>query len=382
MKKEIREVIDCIVNKQLVSIMNGTEILPGHNGPYYDNETKARNLSHWICIFGEYYVNKKEEKYKKVVEKLAKYYKSNKDFSKIGLYECRKSHDKDHVNGTIGQAWIIEGLIMAYKITSDNFFIDRAINIFNLFPFDEKNGLWSIIDIDGHNYGIDMTYNHQLWFAASGAEILNYKSNQTIFNKINIFLQKSKKNFKVLPSGLIYHFVCSGKSFFERLKNNLKYIKHILDIKLGKPSLEYKEIGYHIFNVYGFAILQEKFSKHFLFNTSKFNKAIKFCISDEYGDKLFNLNRKLDITKLSSNNVDEKINTYGFPYNSPAFELPYALEKFDLSNDIFENKLLNYQLNNFYDFEKCSFSNNTEDENVLNSRIYELVKSEYFWKEE
>lgn len=380
MKKEDKILVDLMVEKMASNIVNGGEVKSGHNGPYYDNERKGRNISHWICTFQCYYEKSKKDLYKDAIKSLAAYYYVGEDYCNSGVYHCRDKADKDFINGTIGAAWIIEGLLAAASTLEDKQLIDRAIALFKTFPFDSENGMWERIEIDGKNLGIDITYNHQLWFAASGAQILDIRYDNEIDNMIKHFLDKSMRTFWVMPNGLICHFANCYTNQTQHLKNLIKYVKHCVEIMLKKPSLEYKEIGYHLFDMYGFSLLQDRYGNHPLFSTEKYKKSLEYCTGDEYMSKLLEMKRSYDSTQLECSHVDQNVNTYAFPYNSPAFELPFILEKHGLTDNEKCNKLISLQIETTYDDRRKCFCRNTEDPLVLNARIYELVRSSWFWE--
>lgn len=385
MAKNYRDTIDFVVEKMLQNVLTGNQLNAGHNGPYYDYEKRGRNISHWICIFSEYYFRTGNEQYKTAIALLADYYYEKTDYTAYGVYYCRdygNKQKKDYVNGTIGQAWIIEGLVSAAKVLVDDSLYERARSMFKTLPFDKKNGMWERIEIDGRNLGLDVIYNHQLWYAAAGAEMIAYKYDAEIDEQIRQFLDRSMKTFWVMPNGVICHWANCYTDRKQKIKNIIKYWKHVVEIKCGMASLEYKEIGYHLFDMYGFALLQDRYSKHPFFKSRKFKSAIDYCVSDEYVNKLFGFSREKDGTHLVSDdkNVESDINTYAFPYNSPAFELPYISECFDLDAGELCSGFWNYQLEKTYDDTNHSFARNTEDVPVLNARIYELVRSNMFWE--
>ena len=159
----------------------------GKNGPYDDNETPVRITSHWIIIFSWLYTKTNEKKYYNSIKKLADYIYNLKNDNINYTYCCRNKLGKDHVNGTIGAAWIIEGLVEATKILKDEKYYELAVEMFLSHPFDKKTKCWNRYEITGELLGFDETFNHQLWFAASGSQIINYKNNETIRNQINIF---------------------------------------------------------------------------------------------------------------------------------------------------------------------------------------------------
>lgn len=366
-KKIVDNKVDYILDNQIIS--------SGHNGPYYDKETVGRNISHWIVTCSLFWENTGDEKYYDAVKKLSEYYYSGNDLMKNNTYKCRTKNNKDHINGTIGQAWIIEGLIAAAKTLKDDKLYNLAIKVFKSQKFDWENGMWKRIEIDGRNLGFDLTYNHQLWFAAAGCQIIDYKYDEEIDNQIKCFLDRSNKTFRVMYNGLIYHFATPSTNIIATLKNNIKYIKHNIEIIFNLKSLEYKEIGYHLFNIYGFALLQDRYSREKIFNTKKFKLALEFSFKESFIKALEDSQKYSDISGLICDNVKSNMNVYAYPYNSPAFEMPYIMKKFNRNNNIICERMMNFQINNTYDHESLMFKNNTEDSSTLNSRIYELVRA-------
>ena len=81
----------------------------------------------------------------------------------------RKNPEKDFSNGLIGQAWVIESLAYAAEYLGDDRLKGIAEEVFMLHPFDEKMARWRIVNVDGSYGPADMTFNHQLWFAAAGS---------------------------------------------------------------------------------------------------------------------------------------------------------------------------------------------------------------------
>ena len=48
--------------------------------------------------------------------------------------------------------------------------------------WNEAEGLWNCLDIDGSILPVDLTFNHQLWFAYSGSRVIEHKQNTQIHN--------------------------------------------------------------------------------------------------------------------------------------------------------------------------------------------------------
>jgi len=377
-------------NKKIIKIIKNTsynflnEILelkyinPGHNGPYNDEETPVRNTAHWLSIFSYLYSETQEKKYYNAVIKCAKYLTSNNARPANATFYCRKNKNKDFSNGLIGQAWIIEALVEAFKILGEKKYLDLASEVFLLHPFDESKGLWKIVNVDGSIRNFDMTFNHQLYFSASGSSVYNLTKNQRIKEMIDVFFGKLKYNLGIHRDGLIKHSIIFGETINDRIKKLGKIIKLVLFDVVKRKNMIYKEIGYQMFNVYAFAILYDNGIGIDFFNGEKFSRILKYTFSDEIFEKLKINNNKSDITNIPIIDNNINVNRYGFAYNAPGFELPYIYvifkDRIDNFNKINIDRIINAQIRLTYDCNKKMFSNNTEDERILTSRIYELVR--------
>lgn len=346
----------------------------GDNGPYHDDETTLRVAAHWICIFGYLYKKYADERYRDCLVMLADHILDNQQAN--NTFKVRNKESKDKVNGTIGHAWIIEGLLCACEISNDERYYDSAVRCFKTHVFSEEFGVWNRIEIDGSNLGIDYTFNHQLWLAAAGALICKHKVDNRICFEVESFLEKSKKNLRIYHSGLIKHELVlqQGFSIKDLLWNSFFLVKKCFNLVLGKPSLKYKEEGYHFFNVYGMAILYNVFPNHSFFHCRKFEKVLEYCLKDVNWKKLLINEPDRDSTGLAKT-INCSCNIYGFSYNSPAFELPFIYKEFGIVNkESIIDELLKKQLELTYDEKSHDFSCNTEDGVVLVSRIYELLR--------
>ena len=143
------EVILDVVNNKIDSILQGDNVLPGHNGPYYDEETDVRNLAHWIQLCACCHKLTENEKYKSAVKILAEKLLQSSWLNSNYVYISRISK-KDSINGTVGPAWIIEGLVKAYKVLGEEKYLNLAEKIFKAQKFVPKNSLWTRINENGN----------------------------------------------------------------------------------------------------------------------------------------------------------------------------------------------------------------------------------------
>lgn len=334
----------------------------GHNGPYHDNETVIRNLSHSILSISYFYRQTNNNDYKKLLveranEILSKLYKLEN-----GLYKIRLSENKDKTNGVIGQAWVIEAFVESYRTTNEKKYIKEAIKIFHNVKFDNRQNVWFIEGEDDKK--IDRTLNHQLWFAMAGSLILDVHSDEKIRLRISSFLKSITQRIKIHRSGLIVHPL-----FLNDIKGNLiklnYYLKKFMSFFTGSKNQIIKENGYHLFNVYAIAIIKLQFQDWDLYKTNKFRKIVSYSFSEELLESLYQ-------------SSTSKINLYGYPYNAPAFELPviYFVLQNQLSEDVKEiiYRYLENQISLTYSSETGLFDENTNDILTLNYRFYELLR--------
>lgn len=376
---KLNNIIDEIVNNKLYEIeqSGAVAILPGNNGPYYNEETNVRNMAHWCVTFSKYYEKTQEEKYLNVVRLLADAILASEHYNGQGVYKCRSEKASDEVNGVIGPAWIIEGLMWALHATGDERYYERAREMFLVVPFYDRLSIWNRMNTKGKKLSVDVTFNHQLWFAAAGAMINAYKEDEEISRRLDAFVKNIQHNVTIRKDGRIAHFTMNDQNgllgypgmIYRDIKND------ILEF-FNKPSFAYKEAGYHAFNLYGFAILKEYYKKDIPFiNTKKFKKSLDYVCNTKYIDILCSADRSLDQTRIKSK-LDVKFNLFAFAYNSPAFELPKIYDAFGLHNssagDVI-NTLCDKQIEYTYDESLQMFAKNTDDKETLTARIYEYV---------
>jgi len=373
---DINKIILGLVDKYIVELNENGFITGGHNGPYYDKDTNVRNTAHYAIIFSYIYKLIGEEKYYHAVKKCGDYLVSNEAIPYDSNFYCRQTSKKDMCNGTIGAAWAIEGLVEAYKVIKDDVYLKTAQDVFELFPYDTARNAWVIVDTDGSKKTIDMTFNHQLWLAAAGVQILSVCQNNNIKKKCNAFFNNIEKMFKTYPNGLVKHSMYIGSSAKDSLINTARRCRYLLRRIKTAQSMKYKENGYHLFNIYAFAIVREKGWEIPLFKTKKFSKALDYCFSEELYEWLENRSIHYDINRMTKvkNNI---INIYGYPYNAPGFELSYIYKVFKKSlqnHDTLVNDVIKKQIKLTYNIEAQSFNKNCEDSRTLDARIYEYVR--------
>lgn len=322
----------------------------GHNGLYYDKETPVRNTSHWLITFLKVYEVTKENQFLIAAENCAKFLISDRARPSGKSFIHRLNDKKDKCNGVMGQAWSIEALCEMYLFSKDHKYIEVAKDVFRLHTKNRQLRIWNRIEPDGKELGPDFTFNHQLWFAVCGHILGLLTNDEEILHETNEFLLSLPFFMGLRKEGLICHHL-EPVTFAQKLKrvyHNVRRNKNVRNIP--------KEIGYHSFNLYAFALLKKFAPEHPIFKMDILKKAIDYSLQESY------------ITSLEEN-------IYAYPYNAPGFELPVIWKEF-VPNMTGEYSQVVYQkqISKTYSKEDLSFSRGNEDSATLTARIYELTR--------
>lgn len=318
----------------------------GHNGPHRDPETPIRNTAHFVIIFTRAGELSGDPSYLQSAERCLNYLLDNNPYRREFNFRHRSNPNKDECNGLIGPAWTIEALLHAHKELNRSDALDLASELFWLHPFDEDKGIWQRVEPDGRVLSVDATFNHQLWFAACSSQMC--AGSVEIKNRIHHFLEMLKSNWAIANNGRIIHPLWLPK----------RRLREVLKRQIKKPYRENciaREVGYHAFNLYAFAMLKEsgiEFPPHV---DKKLKRALDYLDTREFL------------------NVIEG-NAYSFSYNPPGWELPYALVTL---KGVSANECKNWiirQLLHSYDKEERMMSLRNQDPNTHTARIYEAAR--------
>lgn len=324
----------------------------GHNGPYDDEETPVRNTSHWQMIFIKAFKISNDVRYEEAARKCVSYLMSTHARPMHATFWHRRKPKKDFTNGIIGQAWTIESLIEAYKLFQEDNILQLAIEVFNMHPYDALRNGWQIVNVDGSIREFDFTFNHQLWFAAIGAILASLSKDEHIVGVSN-FIENIPENIQVYSSGVIKHLPpfylkrsVPGKamavySLFKRSSQQNKYIYS-------------KSVGYHGFNLYALAMINEYMPSSNILSDNKVSKAIQVLSSPKFKNDLNN-------------------SKYSYPYNPAGIEIAYLLQQVDKETE--RISWLNEQISRTFDFSKgLMIKGKTFDHHTAAARLYEAVR--------
>ncbi|MES3518012.1 MAG: hypothetical protein PPP58_10145 [Natronomonas sp.] len=344
---------------------------PGCNGPWDDAETPVRNTGHWLITFLEAHEITDETRYLDAARDAAAYLLSEEARPHGETFHHRHGGDRDRCNGLIGQAWSIEALAVAAERLDDTRLCSVAERTFLRHPFDRRLAAWRPVEIDGTSLPLDMTFNHQLWFAAAGAILANLPEvDPRVGRRVERFLDELAANVDTTPEGRIEHifkpeFDLSKylRIFYDGLRAGTahKMVAGQLRSILGRDgdgtggTFEKQAVGYHSFNLYGLAILYDEYPDHRFWETRTFRSTLEYAESDTYERRLAD-------------------NPYGYPYNCAGIELAVAFERFGVGDDETRRAWIGRQLEATYDDETGTFSRNTPDPRTLTARIYEATR--------
>lgn len=341
--------------------------VPGHNGPHGHLDTPVRNTAHYLIIYAYLYKTTLDEKYKALCEKFLNYLMSIQAQSSSGAIKCMESSSFDHLNGLIGQAWVIEALLYYYEVFEDKRCIDIAKEIFYAQKYDFDKHVWHRIELDGTDIGIDNAYNHQVWFAACSFKLSKYLNDSQIDLMIKDFLTKgADRDFRIYSDGLLKHTIALKSNGLK--KDGIKrFIKIILTplrrFNARKFDYKYIERAYHIFDMYGFTILESKYGGLPLFSSEKYKKALSLT---------------KNISRYNSENnafsAEKPFNVYSYSYNSPAFEYAFIAREHNCYDRTQDLLAFSTQVKLMQDEKTKLFSKNNPDIETWNARTYELIR--------
>ncbi len=370
---ELNDLLERSASSLLVMQRQDGSFPEGHNGPYYDDELPIRNTGHVMAMMFRVHELTGDSIYRATALKALSYLTDPERRPMGATFWVRKNPSKDFSNGLIGQAWAIEALCCAAFTLGDESLATLAEEIFLLHPFDENLARWQVVNVDGSYDSVDMTFNHQLWFAAAGGLLIG---NEQIKTQVVRFLDKIDINLEIYGNGLIVHAL--GGHQYSSLPVKRR-IKRFIKDKVRKPQQPFKDtvlnkaIGYHAFNTYAFALLNKTCPEHIFWNSDKFASILDFILEDEFRDGLGHF-----IADTSHQGQNLPFNRFGYPYNPPGIEVAFTMQTFNDHYSSSSQELiplwLGMQLDKTYDLDAGLMRMNTDDPATLASRMYEATR--------
>lgn len=348
----------------------------GHNGPYYDEELPLRNTGHVLMLLLKAHELSGEKCYRDAALKALDYVTASERRPMGATFWIRSNPQKDFSNGLIGQAWVVEALAYAAQKLEDDSLLSLAEKVFLLHPFDEETARWQVVNVDGSYDPVDMTFNHQLWFAAAGGFL---RGNATVNAQVRHFLDKLDTNLATYSNGLIVHHLAGEQQRKVPLKRRLKQLLKSKILERGKPAymdpVINKAIGYHAFNTYAFGLLHNGFNDHAFWGSETFLRILEFPLTSLYSEGL-----EYFAADSAHSGKTLPFNRFGYPYNPPGIEMAFTVQSFlphygDQSDSLIST-WLSRQAKRTFDSGSGLMSRQTDDEPTLAARMYEAVRLE------
>lgn len=325
----------------------------GHNGPYFDPETPVRNTAHYLYLYSSLYERTQSHVWYKAAENAINFLKSESARPHGKTFYCRDKQGKDKCNGLVGQAWVIEALVKAAKVFERTDCYKLAEEVFLLHPWNDGCSIWSRVEIDGNVLPIDRTFNHQLWFAMSGAMLTKTPLAQ---DRAKSFLNDVARKVEMYDNGVIFHNSQLGMLMNYR-HLGWRFFLRQLKAKIVKPKLMQdlysKSVGYHGFNLYAFSMLKQLLPDEPIWQSNLSNRWINACEKSEFIETL-------------------KLSQYGYFYNVSGLEIAVANEVF-LNDKNNAQTWISRQIKYSLDRDNQSFTRNVADINTALSRIYVVM---------
>lgn len=266
---------------------------PGHNGPYDHPESPLRVTSHWLVALSRM---AQEAQYRdRALARISVLHSGIRRFHETSLsnFVSREqiSPAVDAMNGTIGAAWVFEGLSHSLAHVPDPELKSLARAVYSNHTFSRRKALWHRCYPNGKTGRIDQTFNHQLWFAYGSASL--FAKDAHVRRDVELFLTHINRNMGQYNDGLIYHpmpYKADWKSkamvsvglamrFFEILRERSE--RKAREINYER-DMYFKSIGYHTFNLFALGGLRRLFPSHELFTSDSFARALCFIASPQY----------------------------------------------------------------------------------------------------
>ncbi len=249
----------------------------GHNGPYHDPETPARNTSHWLVTWSFAFEKTGDPRFAAAANRALDYLITSGEHRQEHTFEQRGKAGKDKCNGLIGPAFNMEALAEAGKRLSRPDALELAMQLAQMCPYDEKLNLFTIREVDGSLPGIDWTINHQIRFVAAVSIVYSVQG-LAMPKNVETFVDSLRHTMILRPNGRIRHAAArSGLSATLR--------RQLREWRMGREAqakLRLKEIAYHAFNLYGLAILRRNCPNSSFWASDTLERALHYITGNEY----------------------------------------------------------------------------------------------------
>ncbi len=294
----------------------------GWNGPHHDPQTPLRNSAHWVIILLRAAELSGDSWFGEAARTLTEKILSDSSFAEGRVPVARQKMSKDTVNGVIGVAWIVEGLVEAGNKLGWSEPLDAAVKLCEYFPYDAAIGAWDVREHDGTLRGIDSTLNHQIWYAMARAMCVPHAP--YLADELRQFLATLDRHCRLNGEQMVTHMLSFPLTTKLGLISRAESMVRVIDPWIGNPLLRKapiykrlhalaryhgdKEAGYVIFTLHGLARI----------------KAMGWDLGrvDAASRKAFARSVQPDFMAAL------KQNTWSYGYNPPGFEVMEVFRQF------------------------------------------------------
>ena len=126
------------------------------------------------------------------------------------------------------------------------------------------------------------------------------------------------------------------------------------------------EHAYHVFDLYGFTILKERYPNLPLFSSSKYQKAVIYAKDVETFTR--------NCGAYDAIEQGDMFNVYSYSYNCPAFEYPYVAEQCGFDSAEMYEQQFELLVKLMYNKQTKMFTRNNPDIETWNARTYEIIR--------
>ena len=353
-KQTLHQILTTVADLSITLQQSNGSFSSGHNGPYHDPETPVRNTAHFLYLFAELYSRTGSSTYKRAGEGAIEYLTSSAARPYTKTFYHRDKAGKDRCNGLVGQAWCIEALVRAATAYDRPDCYALAEEVFLLHPWDENVTVWKRVDVDGTVLSHDGTFNHQLWFAAAAAQLVETSAAQ---QRAKLFLENVASRVETYPDGVIFHgsvMRCLWGCLKNGPKELVREIRSRRRKRTQREELRSKSVGYHAFNLYAYALLRSAYPRNLVWQKELVQRLLEPCESTSFNDELSD-------------------SEFGYRYNISGVELAYAVRVLRDDRSLSET-WLNRQFDLTYLSSSQPLSRGTVDLHTASARIYEAAR--------
>lgn len=330
---------------------------PGHNGPHNHPEQPIRNTGHWLITWCFAHRQTGDVRFHTAALKAATYLVDAAHRPGGFTVHHRDAPGKDQCNGLMGPAFTLEALVAGGVHLNRDDLLDLAASLLQMHPFNARAGLWHVREVDGTLHGVDVTLNHQIWFAATAAMVVAATACRGR-DDIQQFLTALPRLMELRSNGRIVHHA--------RDLSRRGQLRRLLSMRSGKAESEAtlqekkRETAYHVFNLYPLAMLSQQMPEAAFWQSGVLTTATQFADSQLYQ------------SAIAEPNFLKPHIPAGFPLSFA--ERAYVDQTLGRNDLKYQQRMMIEQLALNYDWSTDLMTLRSADPTTQAARIYEMTR--------